>query len=56
LFVIVGFSHLHYSCDPIEERERAVVHVAHMGEKRNACRFMVGKPEGKWPLGRNKHR
>jgi hypothetical protein len=23
-----------------------------MGEKRNACRILVGKPEGKGPLGR----
>jgi hypothetical protein len=23
-----------------------------MGEKRNACRLLVGKPEGKRPLGR----
>jgi hypothetical protein len=27
-------------------------HVARMGEKRNACRLLVGKPEGKRPLGR----
>jgi hypothetical protein len=27
-------------------------HVARMGEKRNACRILVGKPEGKRPLGR----
>jgi hypothetical protein len=26
-------------------------HVAHMGEKRNAYRILVGKPEGKRPLG-----
>jgi hypothetical protein len=25
-------------------------HVARMGQKRNACRIMVGKPEGKRPL------
>jgi hypothetical protein len=26
-------------------------HVARMGEKRNVCRLLVGKPEGKSPLG-----
>jgi hypothetical protein len=28
------------------------MHVARMGEKRNAYRIVVGKPEGKRPLGR----
>jgi hypothetical protein len=27
-------------------------HVARMGERRGVCRFSVGKPEGKRPLGR----
>jgi hypothetical protein len=27
-----------------------------MGEKRNVCRLVVGKPEGKRPLGRLRHR
>jgi hypothetical protein len=27
-----------------------------MGEKRNACRVLVGKPEGKKPLGGPRHR
>jgi hypothetical protein len=27
-------------------------HVAQMGEKRNVYRLLVGKPEGKRPLGR----
>jgi hypothetical protein len=30
--------------------------VAGMGEKRNACRLLVGKPEGKRPLGRPRRR
>jgi hypothetical protein len=29
-----------------------VRHVARIGEKRNAYRILVGKPEGKRPLGR----
>jgi hypothetical protein len=29
-------------------------HVARMGEKRNAYRLLVGKPEGKKPLGRQR--
>jgi hypothetical protein len=28
------------------------VHVARMGEKRNACRILVRKPEGKRPHGK----
>jgi hypothetical protein len=31
-------------------------HVARMGEKRNAYRTLVGKPEGKRPLGRPRRR
>jgi hypothetical protein len=31
-------------------------HVARMGEKRNAYRLLVGKPEGKRPLARPRHR
>jgi hypothetical protein len=31
-------------------------HVARMGQKRNAYRLLVGKSEGKRPLGRPKHR
>jgi hypothetical protein len=31
-------------------------HVARIGEKRNAYRILVGKPEGKRPLGRPSRR
>jgi len=30
-------------------------HVAHMGERRGVYRVLVGKPEGKRPLGRPRH-
>jgi hypothetical protein len=33
-------------------RMRCIGHVARMGEKRNAYRILVRKPEGKRPLGR----
>jgi hypothetical protein len=33
-------------------RVRGAGHVARMGEKRNVYRLLVGKPEGKIPLGR----
>jgi hypothetical protein len=38
------------------ERMRWVGHVARMGEKRNTYRLLVGKPEGKRPLARPRHR
>jgi hypothetical protein len=31
-------------------------HVTRMGEKGNTYRILVGKPEGKRPLGRPRHR
>jgi hypothetical protein len=31
-------------------------HVARIGEQKNACRIMVGNPEGKRPLVRPRHR
>jgi hypothetical protein len=33
-------------------RMRRAGHVARIGEKRNAYRILVGKPDGKIPLGR----
>jgi hypothetical protein len=37
-------------------RMRWAEHVARMGETRNAYRILVGKGEGKRPLGRPRHR
>jgi hypothetical protein len=37
-------------------RMRWAGHEARMGEKRNAYRLLVGKPEGKRPLGRPRRR
>jgi hypothetical protein len=36
-------------------RMRWAGHVAGMGEGRNVCRILVGKPEGKRPLERPRH-
>jgi hypothetical protein len=35
---------------------RSAGHVARMGDKRNAYRLLVGKPEGRRPLGRPRPR
>ena len=37
-------------------RMRWAGHVARMGEDRGVHRMLVGKPEGKRPLGRPRHR
>ena len=37
-------------------RMRWAGHMAHMGEERRVYRVLVGKPEGKRPLGRPRHR
>jgi len=37
-------------------RMRWAGHVARMGEKRGLCRFLVGKPKRRRPLGRPKRR
>jgi hypothetical protein len=37
-------------------RMRWAGHVTRMGEKRNVYRILVGKPDGKRPLGRPRHR
>ena len=42
---------------PIKSRRmRRAGHVARIGEVRGACRVLVGKPEGKRPLGRPRRR
>jgi hypothetical protein len=40
----------------IMKARRWAGHVARMGEKRNAYRLLVGKPEGRRPLGRLRRR
>jgi hypothetical protein len=37
-------------------RMRWAGHVARMGEKRGAYRILMGRPEGRRPLGRPRHR
>jgi hypothetical protein len=37
-------------------RMRWAEHLARMGDKQHAYRILVGKPEGKRPLGRRRHR
>jgi hypothetical protein len=38
------------------KRMRWAGHIAQMGEKRNEYRLLVGKPDGKRPLGRPRRR
>jgi hypothetical protein len=40
----------------IKSRRRWAGHLPRMGEKRSAYRLLVGKPEGKRPLGRPRRR
>jgi hypothetical protein len=40
----------------IRPRMRCAGHVAHMGDVRNVFNILVGKPQGKVPLGRSWHR
>jgi len=40
----------------IKSRRRWTRHVAHRREKRGVYRVLVGKPDGKRPLGRPRHR
>jgi hypothetical protein len=38
-----------------ERRMKWVSHKAHMGGMKNALKILVGKPEGKRPLGKPRH-
>jgi hypothetical protein len=55
-----GFHNLYASPNIIRviksRRMRWAGHVSRMGEMRNAYKILVGKPEGKRPLGRPKRR
>jgi hypothetical protein len=45
---------IHYCAgDKIEKKMRWARHVAWMGERRGVYRVLVGKPEGKRPVGRS---
>ena len=48
-------AHQYYSSDQTDKNEM-VGHVARMEEWRGIYRILVGKPEGKRPLGRIRHR
>jgi hypothetical protein len=50
------YHNLYSSPGIIRMRMRWAGHVARKGEKRNAYRLLVGKPEGRSPLGRPKRR
>jgi hypothetical protein len=58
--VFIYIAHLYSSPDIIRliksRRMRWARHVARMGEGRNVYRVLVGKPEGKRPLGRPRRR
>jgi hypothetical protein len=51
---------LYSSSDIIKQikprRMRWAGHVAHMGEERKAYKVLMGKPEGKRPLGKLRHK
>jgi hypothetical protein len=55
-----GWRRLHnveqYKGDKVRRMRCAEHVVARMGEMRNAYKILVGKPEGKWLLGRPRSR
>jgi len=49
-------AHQNCLCDKIEKNVSLAGHVTRMGERRGVYRVLVGKPEGKRPLGRPRRR
>jgi len=45
-----------FKCNTTHKRMSWAGHVARMGEERGVYRVLVGKPEGKRPLGRARRR
>jgi len=51
-----GSSHREGNVKRCKSGDRVAGHVARMGEGRGVYRVLVGKPEGKSPLGRSRRR
>jgi hypothetical protein len=49
-------AHRYCSGDKIEKNEVGRACSVYGGERRGLCRVLVGKPEGRRPLGRPRHR
>ena len=58
--IMLSYMHLYSSPNIIRNLKsrllRRAGHVARMEQSRNAYRVLVGKPEGKRPIGRQRHR
>jgi hypothetical protein len=54
--ILFFFLTLYYKQFMEKEHVEIYVFLAHMGERRNVYRVLVGKPEGKRPLGRPRRR
>jgi hypothetical protein len=54
IYVLLQVSELLCKCSSLIDIQEMGGHVARMGEKRIVYRLLVGKPEGKGPLGKTK--
>ena len=52
----MSVNHTQYCAGIKSRRMRCAGHVAHMGERSGVYRVLIGKPEGKSPLGRPRRR